>query len=323
MLLLFSARLCIQDPRVSFMICLAALLARIALLLNIVRGKQGCKIIGQILKTKRFLKGFAADVITRAWWKELLSSVERTMKKCGMHVTAVAHLEGLNAGLSGLHPLKTLVKLESARRAFHVVSCEWSKVVQRMLVRGYELVTGDVLAFWNSVKNKLVLAVHEGTIKKAGKYTSMNLARVMAALATSCWGCRLATYDQQLHRAMSTGQGKAKSCGSDVGLAADEVDDSVFGLFFIPDLKAFKAVWTRLLNTAGEVGCASAKVSCNASSSTIQALRLTWQTVFVHLCECRQVLQKWGLTQLQALLKLVSKAEAGLRTMIFWCSGIT
>ena len=106
------------------------------------------------------------------------------LKQLGMNITDIAHLEGLNAGLSGIWPLEPLVALKEARDRFHRAASEWQNVLQRVLVRGYTPVTSDVIQLWNSVRNKLVLAKHNKTTKKAGKYSSMSMARSMALLAS-------------------------------------------------------------------------------------------------------------------------------------------
>ena len=58
-------------------------------------------------------------------------------------------------------------------------------------------------------------------------------------------------YDAALHHAIGSGQSKVKSLDTDVGLGADSLDNAVFALYYLPDVKAFNAIWTRLRTFAG------------------------------------------------------------------------
>ena len=131
-----------------------------------------------------------------------------------------------------------LVALKEARDRFHRAASEWQNVLQRVLVRGDTPVTSDILQLWNSVRNKLVLAKHNETTKKAGKYSSMSMARSMALFCAACFKSPMLIYDAALHHPMGSGQSKVKSLDTDVGLGADSLDNSVFSLFYLPDVKA-------------------------------------------------------------------------------------
>ena len=64
-------------------------------------------------------------------------------------------------------------------------------------------------------------------------------------------------YDAALHHPMGSRQSKLKSLDTDVGLGADSLDNSVFSLFYLPDVKAFNAISKRLRTVAGSVAYAA------------------------------------------------------------------
>ena len=225
----------------------------------------------------------------------LLAAVKAKAAALGKTWRQLAHAEGLNAGYSGIHPIQTLARNRQARALFESASEAWSTVVGKALNRGYILTTDDVVFLWESVRQKIGLALRKGSLKKAGRYTSMSLARSFAQVVGAAFHRRLADYDARLHLAMATGQsrGRLESVG-------DEVGNRVFALFHLPTHASFTDMMRQLQERVRGLGCSVVHVRAPDT--------ITWQTVLVHLCEVRQCVQKFGVQQLRELIVWVGEA---------------
>ena len=67
------------------------------------RGAAGVPFVAAILKTTKWMKTFSKVNLKAKDWKDLVSVLKQGVKKCGRRVQFLAHLEGLNAGFSGIH----------------------------------------------------------------------------------------------------------------------------------------------------------------------------------------------------------------------------
>ncbi|CAK0818067.1 unnamed protein product, partial [Prorocentrum cordatum] len=261
------------------------LLARLLLLLHLVRGKRGVEIVGGLFCKREWVRAFQG----------LLAAVKAGAVVLGKTWRQLAHAEGLNMGYSGIHPIQTLARSRQARVLFESASEAWSTVVRKILNRGYVVNTDDVLFLWESVRQKVGLALQKGCLKKAGRYTSMSLARSFAQVAGAVFHRRVAEYDARLHAAMATGQsrGRLESVG-------DEVGNRVFALFHLPTHASFVDMMGQLQERVRGLGCSVVHVRAPDT--------ITWQTVLVHLCEVRQCVQKFGVRQLQELMVWLADA---------------
>ena len=296
-----------QSPISVAMACsLGLLLSRTLLLLHLVRGKKGVEIVGDILCRQPYLAAIKKGVLNAGSWKALLAAVKATLSKDGLPDTVLAHAEGLNAGYSGIHPLEALAGSAVARKMFDTASASMSSVIRKFLIRGYFVTSQDILDLWKSVRQNVVLAIRNGKIMKAGKYTSMSLARSIAHVATGVFKRPATPYSEDLHATFSGCQSRVRA--GEVEHRGDVLGRSVFGLFYMSGYRDFVDMWKELAPLVLGQRCLSLRLQSEDS--------VTWQTLLVHMCEVRQCLQKYGLEQLQRLMKLLGKAdEAQLRVI--------
>ena len=278
---------------------LAVLVSRVLLLLLLVRGNYGVQVIAGILCNRKHLLSIKNHVVNATTWKSILAAAKAVVAKNGLPITSMAHAEGLNAGFSGAHPLQALSASAQARKYFEAAADALSEIVRKLLVKGYVLASGDVLKVWKAVKGKVVMAKRNKKLMKAGKYTAMSIARSLAHMVNSVFDRRVSTYDASLHEAMASGQSSQGAHGVDSD--GDVLGSFVFRLFHVVGHDAFMQLLKKIAPKVLGVRCLSMRPQ---TTSTV-----TWQTLLVHLCEVRQCLKKWGLRQMQALMKRLRAAE--------------
>ena len=101
------------------MIARSELLARVLLLLHLVRGNAGVGFVWDVMVKNNLLQDFAASVhMTASIFKKLHRCVCSRLKERSLSFTHLCHNEGLNAGYSGIHPLRALSKNKVARDLF-------------------------------------------------------------------------------------------------------------------------------------------------------------------------------------------------------------
>ena len=108
--------------------------------------------------------------------------------------------------------------------------------------------------------------------------------------------------DETLYSCMQQGQGKI--AGAVIDDDAVEASASVFQFFRIDGIVEFKRL-LKLTQTASQSQFCSSVHSQSEDN-------VLWQTLLVHLCEIKQVLKKYGLTQMRSLLDAVLVADAGV-----------
>lgn len=269
---------------------LHTLLARVLLLLHMVRGAFGVSELGALLCKAKYLRLLAGEInrkTCRFIWK--------TFRKKVAEVTKLAHAEGLNAGLTGSHPLLALLNSQEARAQFVSTASAWSVLIEKFLIKGCVATSQDAKDLWLAVSNKVVLAIHRGKSRRAGRYTAMHLAGSMAMTASLIFHRQVAKYSKELHVVMSKSQ--SSGCKEGVG---DVLGKNVFHLFYIAGYKEFVSLWRRLAVLARGARCSSFRVPTTSF--------ITRQIVLVHLCEVRQCLQASGRRQLQKLMTALGDA---------------
>ena len=177
------------------------LYTRLLLILNLVRGKRGVEIVGYLLQLGKFLQLFAQVTLDAASWRELYRAVVQRLKKLNLSKTSISHAEGLNAGYSGLHPLKALAFSSAARTNFDQMVAGCYEVVLRCTCKGFVVLPEHVLQLWGAIKGKAPLALRKSQLKKAGRYTSMSLTRSMVQVLCEALGrvCNTRAWHCQFH----------------------------------------------------------------------------------------------------------------------------
>ena len=221
------------------MACTRALLvARVLLVLHLIRGQTGVSLVGPLLCQRRFQAGFSVENVSRDMFKLLYSTVADKLRSLGKSETHISHAEGLNAGYSGIHPLRALAFCQEARKLFEEVASAWSRVLIKWLCKGYRVQSADAMQLWKGVKNRAPLAVRttkkilkskttfHRRVMKAGKYSSMHLARSVAALSVPVFKRQVVDYGLELHKAMVSGQSEVRHGIANVGEA--ELSSTVF-----------------------------------------------------------------------------------------------
>ena len=119
------------------MIARSELLARVLLLLHLVRGNAGVGFVWDVMVKNNLLQDFAASVhMTASMFQKLHRCVCSRLKEKKLSFTHLCHNEGLNAGYSGIHPLRALAKNKVARDLFLQVAEAWSHIIGKWLCKG-------------------------------------------------------------------------------------------------------------------------------------------------------------------------------------------
>jgi len=284
----------------------ALLLARVLLLLHLVRGAHGVVEVASVISGKRLLRNFMDDEISQKTWKLLAKAVRERLKKIKKKRPYLAHSEGLIAGYSGYHPLHCLANSGKARAAFDAIARIWSITVVRCCCKGYTLTSPHVVDLWKAVRGKAPLAMRSGVVCSAGQYTAMSLGRSFAQLLPFLFGRAASDMDETLYSCMR--QGQSKIAGAVIADDAVEASADVFEFFHIAGIAEFR----RLLKL-------TKKASQNQRCSSLRSQSedgVTWQTLLVHLCEIKQVLKKYGLKQIRSLLVAVLAADVATLVQI-------
>ena len=87
---------------------LDTLLARVLLFLHMVRGAFGVSELGALLCKTTYLRLLAGEIS-----RKTCNLIWKALRKKVAEVTRLAHAEGLNAGLTGSHPLLALVNSQA------------------------------------------------------------------------------------------------------------------------------------------------------------------------------------------------------------------
>ena len=178
----------------------ALLIARLLLVLSLVRGLHGVDVLGRVLlSSAAALRGLAtAGSVTKQTWSDLLDGMLEEARDSDKEEADLTHAEGLSGGLSGAKPLRLLARLADARTAFHNASLQWATVVDKCLGRGYKLTSQDVVKMRDAVAGEVFLAKHKNGLKKADGYTAMSLARTAALLLPVLLDRGVEEYDEEL-----------------------------------------------------------------------------------------------------------------------------
>ena len=293
-------------PVQNTMVCSRSLLlARCLLLLHLIRGAFGIEDIGVLLMTSKHLREFARPIMTLKAWQSLRRCVLLKLKRMGKTITYFAHAEGFNVGYSGLHPITALCKNSTARTNFDRIASTWSTIISCCSTKGFVFTEDCVIQLWLAVNKHAPLAYRAGKVKYSGKYTSMSLARSMGLLLPLVFNRQVVGYNESLHKVMRQGQSVTKNVFDHVG---DMLSSTVFKLFHIESLVEFKKLWSKLRKVFPGSEASSIRVQSTAS--------ITWQTVFVHLCEVKQVIKKFGVPQVQDLIEAFFKASKSIKKSI-------
>ena len=118
---------------------LHTLLAHVLLLLHMVRGAFGVSELGALLCKASYLRLLAGEIN-----RKTCNLIWKALRKKVAEVTKLAHAEGLNAGLTGSHPLLALVNSPGARAQFVSKASAWSVAIEKFLIKGYVTTSQDV-----------------------------------------------------------------------------------------------------------------------------------------------------------------------------------
>ena len=275
------------------------LYTRLLLILNLVRGKHGVEMVGDVLRSAKFVTLFSKASLDVLCWRSLYRAVLQRLKKSGMTASSISHAEGLHAGYSGLHPLKALAFSAAARINFDEMVAGCYEVVLSCTCPGFVLLPEHVLRLWTAIKGKAPLALRESQLKKAGRYTSMSLTRAMVDVLCETLHCACNSYNDDLHGVMCRGQSR---------VSADYYNSSVFKLFGISSRKQFLNLWRSCARLMLGMRCISFRMLTSRS--------ITFLTFHVHLCEVKQCLKTFGVAMVRRILKAVRACDDGIRKQL-------
>ena len=181
-------------------------------------------------------------------------------------VSWASHIEGRHTSQSGMNPVRAL--LRTATRAVFVEVAEYWATFLSEIRRGSELSPVVLMAMAHAVCGNIALraAVH------AGKYTVQQVCKYLSHMLPELYGCARAPYTQELHEYVLARQTR-------VCWAVD--------LLGFADAKHFNK-WYQTLRVPRWLGTADG---------------IDWCTAWVHLCEVRQVLQRYTVKGVIALMK--------------------
>ena len=277
----------------------ALLFTRVVIVLNLVRGKNGVELVGEILGQREYLHLFCADAVHVKTWQKLHRAVIHRIRQLGESCPFISHREGLASGYSGIHPLEALRHSCEARHFFDKVVNGCYALVLRCMCKGFVVLPEHIIELWNAIKGKAPLAKRGRTLCLAARYTSMSLARVLGQLLCSILGRPLATYNESLHAAMTQGQSRVTASFFE---EQDDVSDmSVFQLFGIENSRVMLELLHQAADRVQGMRCISLRLQAVAS--------VTWSTFLAHLCEVKQCLKKWSLRPLAKIAAAVKDAD--------------
>ena len=191
--------------------------------------------------------------------------------------TWASHIEGRHTGHSGMHPIRALRKL-SIRKSLLEVAQYWSTFLAGM--HAGATLTPDVLTdMADAVLRNVALRV--GVM--AGRYTQQQVCKYLSYMLPDLYGCRPAEYTQDFHEYLSKRQAGHGDLAQRMGFA----DASVFN------------AWVRTLSVP----------------QWIDSDRdgITWASAWVHLCEVRQVLQRYTVAGVMQLLQAPGRNYKGIQ----------
>ena len=182
------------------------------LLLRTVRGEHGVKVVADCIQEqwRLYMTDFAA------WSRSILKRCTHLCAEAGCDAY-LSHREGLHAGHSGLHFLRTLAHAVH-RAEIEDLACRFSVICSRIVRSGGKTYLRDheIIDIGDTLTGRLCLARHWCKVRKCylpkyiRAYNAMDAARCFYALSLSM-GCQICVYTPRLHQWYISKQSKQRS----------------------------------------------------------------------------------------------------------------
>ena len=189
--------------------------------------------------------------------------------------TWAAHIESRHTSQSGKHPLQALLSAQVQIDFLDIVS-SWTRIVSD-IISAQQMTSSQVIEMSIMLQGRIAINARS----HANKYTVQNAAKCLANVLPPLLNVPAVTYDDELHDFISRRQS-----GNDLG-DVSRLLNLVDAQAVVQIVKTLSVPYWMHLPQALELS---------------DTQRINWSTLWVHVCEVRQALQKFHVAGLKRLV---------------------
>ena len=240
------------------------------ILLRMTRGYRGVVVVSEYILSQWAV--FATNF--ESFCKGLVSHCRSITDRHGQ--SYLAHNEGLHTGLSGMNFLQTLLTAECRKRIVSLAKKCTTCVTRLLQYRGNTaLRVSEITRMGDAFQGSIVLAIHQGVMRKMGAYNAMDCMRAFVNISECVLRNARASYSEDLHEWYLRRQAKKY-----VSQKAEMLQ-----YFGVLSAASMRNALQRMRKALGE--------SCSVCEATM----------YVLFCETRQAVNKYGIPAVAFMLE--------------------